>query len=87
MIYEFINYVLGAVISILVGGITWLIKNVLTNKEEIALLKAEIRQRQDLRAEDREIMQEIKSDLKEVKRDILDLYKRETPPEKSCDQE
>ena len=77
MIYDFLNYIVGAVVGLVVTGFTWLIKNVLTNKEQIALLQSEIQSRDARRAEDREIMQEIKTDLKEVKRDILDLYKRE----------
>jgi len=57
---------------------------VLTNEKQIALqeqqlevLKAEFKARDDRRQEDREIMNEIKTDLKDVKRDIIDLYKRD----------
>lgn len=75
MIYDFLNYIVGAVIGLVVTGFTWLIKNVLTNKEQIALLQSEIQSRDARRAEDREIMQEIKADLKEVKRDIIELYR------------
>ena len=76
MIYDFLNYIVGAVVGLVVTGFTWLIKNVLTNKEQIALLQSEIQSRDARRAEDREIMQEIKADLKEVKRDIIDLYRQ-----------
>lgn len=75
MIYDFLNYIVGAVVGLVVTGFTWLIKNVLTNKEQIALLQSEIQSRDARRAEDREIMQEIKADLKEVKRDIIELYR------------
>ena len=75
MIYDFLNYIVGAVIGLVVTGFTWLIKNVLTNKEQIALLQSEIQSRDARRVEDREIMQEIKADLKEVKRDIIELYR------------
>lgn len=85
MISDWINYIVGAVIATLFSGITWLVKRVLTNQEEIALLKSEIKERDERRREDREIMQEIKTDLKEVKRDILDLYKRDH--DKPADQE
>lgn len=77
MISDFINYIIGGIIAALFSGITWLVRRVLTNQEEIALLKSEIQARDVMRTEDREIMQEIKSDLKEVKRDILDIYKRD----------
>lgn len=81
MISDFINYIIGGIIAALFSGITWLVRRVLTNQEEIALLKSEIQARDVRRTEDREIMKEIQSDLKEVKRDILDIYKRDTPAE------
>lgn len=72
---DYINYIVGCLISAFFAGITWLIRRVLTNEKQIALLQLEIRDRDERRQEDREIMQEIKSDLKEVKRDIIELYK------------
>lgn len=72
---DYINYLVGAVISSIFAGITWAIRRILTNEKQIALLQNEIRERDVRRQEDREIMQEIKSDLKEVKRDIIELYK------------
>lgn len=72
---DYLNYIIGGVISSIFAGITWLVRRVLTNEKQIALLQLEIRDRDVRRQEDREIMQEIKSDLKEVKRDIIDLYK------------
>lgn len=59
------------------AGVTWLVRRVLTNEKQIALLQVEIKDRDVRRQEDREIMNEIKTDLKEVKRDIIDLYKRD----------
>ena len=72
---DYINYLVGAVISSIFAGITWAIRRILTNEKQIALLQNEIRERDVRRQEDREIMQEIKSDMKEVKRDIIELYK------------
>jgi sensor histidine kinase YesM len=72
---DYINNIVGYMVSALFAGITWLIRRVLTNEKQIALLQLEIRDRDERRQEDREIMQEIKSDLKEVKRDIIELYK------------
>ncbi len=74
---DYLNYIVGGVISSVFAGITWLIRRVLTNEKQIALLQHEIRDRDIRRQEDREIMQEIKADLKDVKRDIIDLYKRD----------
>jgi len=81
---DYLNYIIGAGISSVFAGISWLIRRVLTNEKQIALqeqqlevLKAEFKARDDRRQEDREIMNEIKTDLKDVKRDIIDLYKRD----------
>lgn len=75
---NYIEYIITTAISAVAAGITWLIRRILTNEKQIALLQHEIRDRDVRRQEDREIMQEIKSDLKEVKRDIIELYKRDT---------
>ena len=72
---DYINYIVGGIISSIFAGITWLVRRVLTNEKQIALLQQEIKDRDIRRQEDREIMQEIKSDMKEVKRDIIELYK------------
>lgn len=52
-------------------------RKVLTNERQIALLKAEIDTREERRKEDRQVMQEIREDLKNVKNDILDIWKKE----------
>jgi sensor histidine kinase YesM len=72
---NYLEYFVGAAVSSIFAGITWLIRRVLTNEKQIALLQNEIKERDVRRQEDREIMNEIKSDLKEVKRDIIELYK------------
>jgi predicted Holliday junction resolvase-like endonuclease len=64
----------------LIGGITWLFRTVFTNQKEIALLKEdiafrenrlkeEIRNREKVRAEDREILLAMKIELKEDSRE------------------
>ena len=75
---NYLEYIIGSAVAAIFSGITWLIRRVLTNEKQIALLQSEIRSRDERRQEDREIMNEIKSDLKEVKRDIIELYKRDT---------
>jgi hypothetical protein len=71
-----LEYIIGGAIAAIFSGISWLIRRVLTNEKQIALLQTEIISRDERRNEDREIMRDIQSDLKEVKRDILDLYKK-----------
>ena len=72
---NYFEYVMGSAIAAVFSGITWLVRRVLTNEKQIALLQTEIRSRDSRRDEDREIMKDIQIDLKEVKRDILDIYK------------
>jgi hypothetical protein len=74
---NYLEYIIGSAVAAIFSGITWLIRRVLTNEKQIALMQAEIRSRDVRRQEDREIMNEIKTDLKEVKRDIIELYKRD----------
>ena len=74
---NYLEYIIGSAVSAIFSGITWLIRRVLTNEKQIALMQAEILSRDVRRQEDREIMNEIKTDLKEVKRDIIELYKRD----------
>ena len=75
---DYLEYVIGSTIAAIFSAGTWLVRRVLTNEKQIALLQTEIISRDDRRSEDREIMRDIQTDLKEVKRDILDIYKR--PP-------
>jgi len=72
---NYLEYIVGAAITAILSGTTLLIRKVLTNEKQLSLLQQEIHERDVRRQEDREVMQEIKSDLKEVKRDIIELYK------------
>ncbi len=72
---NYFEYIMGSAIAAVFSGITWLVRRVLTNEKQIALLQTEIRSRDVRREEDRDIMKDIQTDLKEVKRDILDIYK------------
>jgi hypothetical protein len=73
---NYFEYIVGSLVAAVFSGISWLVRRVLTNEKQIALLQREIVSRDVRREEDREIMRDIQSDMKEVKRDILDLYKK-----------
>lgn len=73
---NYFEYIVGGLVAAVFSGISWLVRRVLTNEKQIALLQNEIISRDARREEDREIMRDIQSDMKEVKRDILDLYKK-----------
>lgn len=72
---DYLNEIIMAGISALVGAVGWLVRTVLTNQKQIALLQNEIRDRDKRRDEDRQLLRELKEDVHEVKRDILELYK------------
>ncbi len=72
---DYVNEIIMAGISSLVGAIGWLVRTVLTNQKQIALLQNEIRDRDKRRDEDRQLLRELKEDVHEVKRDILELYR------------
>jgi hypothetical protein len=75
MIYDYLNHIVAGIISMFFGAIGWLVRTVLTNQKQIMLLQNEICERDKRRDEDREILKDQQSDVKEVKRDILELYK------------
>jgi hypothetical protein len=88
LVSEYIEQFITGIVLMLIGGITWLFRTVFTNQKEIALLKEdilfreqtlkdEIRNREKMRAEDREILLEmkveLKADMKETKQKVENL--------------
>ena len=72
---DYVNQIYAGIISLCFGAVTWLVRSVLTNQKQIAMLQQEIEARDKRREEDRTVWKELKEDVKEIKRDILDLYK------------
>ena len=72
---DYLDKAVTGAFSLATAAMLWLIRTVMTNQKQIALLQTEISERDKRREEDRVIMKELHSDVKEVKRDILDLYK------------
>ena len=69
---NYLEYIFGLVASTVVGAISWLVRTVLTNQKQIALLQQEISDRDKKREEDREFWRELKSDLKSEMKDVKD---------------
>jgi len=69
------SLLLAAVTSI-GGGILWLVRRVLTNQKQIELLQSEIRHRDYIRQIDRAAVQEIKEDVKAMRVEIKELFRR-----------
>lgn len=75
-IEQITNSIIVAVVGAVTTAVTWLVRTVLTNQKQIALLQEEISTRDARREEDRSMWKELKDDVKEIKRDILDIYKK-----------
>ena len=76
---EDLGIVIASIITVVVSAIGWAVRKILTNEKQIQLMHNEIRERDIRRQEDREIMNEIKTDLKEVKQEVVELYKKYAP--------
>lgn len=67
------GYVYGgaaALLGAIASGVWWLIRRVFTNQQQIELLTKEIAHRDQLRAEDREDMREVKAGVTRIE-DVL----------------
>jgi len=71
---DWINEIVVGVVTAILGGITWLIRTVLTNQKQIDMLKEDLNSRDIQRGEDREMWRELRDDVKEVRRDILKMH-------------
>jgi hypothetical protein len=56
------------------GGFVWLIRRVFTNQKQIELLQRDLKLREETRQRDREDLQEVKADVKELGRDIRRIF-------------
>lgn len=69
---EATNGLIVSAIGATAGGILWMIRRLLTNQKQIELLEAAIHSRDDQRQEDREVLMDIKKDVKEVRKEMID---------------
>lgn len=80
LISDYIYHIYTAIISAIIAGVTWLIRRVLTNQKEIAMLQQEIKTRDTRRDEDREILLRLQGTVEQLRHDfqsqIIDLYKQ-----------
>lgn len=66
---NYVEFVIGTIITAVAGGVTYLVRTVLTNKAEIDLLKSDIVSRDKRRDEDRQLLVDLKADLKSEMRE------------------
>lgn len=65
----------AAIIVAIGGGITWLIRRVLTNQAEIAILKQSLDARDKQRDEDREALADVRDSVKRIEGWIMEKSK------------
>lgn len=65
----------AAIIVAIGGGITWLIRRVLTNQAEIAILKQSLDARDKQRDEDREALADVRDSVKRIEGWIMERGK------------
>lgn len=53
------------------GGFMWMVRTLLTNQRQIALLQSEIHHRDKLRTEDREAISEVRESVKRIETVLL----------------
>lgn len=71
---------IAAGVAMLLSGMAWLVRRILTNQKQIELLQREIKMRDERRREDRVFIEksfdDVKSDMKEMREDIRTLFNR-----------
>jgi len=72
---DHMDKVVGGAVALVVSGIAWLIRRVLTNGKEIDLLKAEIAARERRRDEHHLYIQEMRSDIEKSRQEDREVVK------------
>ena len=67
---QWVFWCITTVVATLVGGVGYLVRQVFTDAESIRMLKKEIEHRDQLRAEDREAMEDIRDSVIRIE-DVL----------------
>jgi hypothetical protein len=93
---DYTDKFIGGLVALVVGGISWLIRRVMTNGKEIDLLKMEIQAREKRRdehhiylremrndieksrQEDRQVVENLGDDIREIRKDIKEIFKNRT---------
>ena len=65
----------AAVVGAVAAGVAWLVRRVMTNEAEIALLKQHLKSRDELRDEDREALGDVRESVKRIESWIMERGK------------
>ena len=66
---DYLDKIIGGIVALIVGGISWLIRRVITNGKEIDLLKAEIEARERRREQYHEYIKEMRDSLEKARQE------------------
>lgn len=76
MVIDKINDAAVSIMMALTGGITgaglWVVRRILTNQKQIAIMEAALHARDQQRKEDRLVLTDIQADLKEVRKEVVE---------------
>lgn len=85
-IEEWVSWAVTSLVAALAGSVSWLVRKVFTNakqlelmevhhRSEIDLLKSELRQRDQQRKEDRELIQRVEENVSEIRQILYRDFK------------
>lgn len=83
---EWVSWAVTSLVAALAGSVSWLVRKVFTNakqlelmevhhRSEIDLLKSELRQRDQQRKEDRELIQRVEENVSEIRQILYRDFK------------
>lgn len=59
------------------AGFVWLVRRIFTNQKQIELMQKDLSARDEMRLRDREDILEVKRDVKDLRKDIQEAFRRE----------
>lgn len=71
---QWLNEFVFGLIATVFSAITWLVRTVTTNNKKIELLQLEIKNRDTRRDEDRRVVDEIKQEMKDLRKELHDYF-------------
>lgn len=66
------NGLIAGAVAATVGAGSWLVRRVLTNEKQIAILEADLKRRDEQRSEDRQDVKDVKSDIRYIKEYLME---------------
>jgi hypothetical protein len=71
---QWLDKIIAGAVAAVFASITWLVRTVLTNNRKIELLQLEIKNRDQRRDEDRRAVEELKQEMKDLRKELHDYF-------------